>query len=88
MPDAPPVALISDKPFAKDTLECCKRLKVFSWHPRYNVVNRRKIQTMHEAGIYVFPYNISSRGEFQKAMQMGADGGIIDDLRIAGEARK
>jgi len=87
MPNALPVALISDEPSNQQTLQCCKQLKVFSWHPRFNVVSRQQVETMHEAGVFVFPYNVNSREEFQEALKMGADGAIIDDLRIAEEER-
>ena len=81
--NAPPIALISNRAADQTTLELCKKLSVFSWHPKFNIMDRKQVKMMHEANIKVFPYNVNSFKEFQKAIQMKADGVIMDDLQIA-----
>ena len=84
--NAPPIALISKRAANQTTLELCKKLNVFSWHPKFNIMDRKQVNMMHEANIKVFPYNVNSLKEFQKAIRMEADGVIMDDIEIAERA--
>jgi glycerophosphoryl diester phosphodiesterase len=85
-----PIALISNRPADQDTLKICQSLKIFSWHPKLDIVTRDQVTMMHEANIKVFPYNVNSLKDFQKTIQMETDGVIVDDLRMIkeGEGRR
>jgi glycerophosphoryl diester phosphodiesterase len=80
-----PIAFISSQPADQDTLRICQRLKIFSWHPNMDIVTREQVRMMHKAKINVFPYNVNSPKDFQKSIQMKADGVIVDDIRMAKE---
>ena len=84
MGDSPALALISNKPADDDTLKICKQLKAFSWHPDRLVLTPRHVQTMQDAGMRVFPYNVGTPGEYRQVMAMNVDGVITGDPFIAG----
>ena len=85
MPDPPAIALISDIPASRRILELCTHLKVFSWHPDYKIVTRRQVETMHAAGIKVFPYNVNSFENYVQMVDLKVDGVITDDPAAAAQ---
>jgi glycerophosphoryl diester phosphodiesterase len=83
MKDTPATAFISKQPASYKTVDMCTRLKVFSWHPEYRVVNRNQVKQMHAAGIRVFPYNVDSLEDFARMRDMQVDGVITNDPAAA-----
>jgi glycerophosphoryl diester phosphodiesterase len=80
--DAPPaVAYISDHGSDKSVLEMLIAMKAFSWHPRYTVLTRNQVGSMHAAGLKVFPWTINTRAEAEKVLALGVDGLICNELR-------
>ena len=79
MPDPPAIALISDAPASRRIVELCNHLKVFSWHPDCKIVTPRQVDTMHAAGIKVFPYNVNTSEDCARMVDMQVDGVITDD---------
>jgi glycerophosphoryl diester phosphodiesterase len=79
LPDPPAIALISHVPSTRRIVELCTHLKVFSWHPDYRIVTQRQVETMHAAGIKVFPYNVNTYENYVQMMDMKVNGVITDD---------
>jgi glycerophosphoryl diester phosphodiesterase len=79
MQDPPPIALISNIPASKRIVDICTLLKVFSWHPNQLIVTPHQVNTMHAAGLKVFPYNVKTFKSYAKMMEMKVDGVITDD---------
>jgi glycerophosphoryl diester phosphodiesterase len=79
MEDAPAVALISKYPAENDNVKCCTKLRAFSWHPNCRELTYDQVKMMREKGIKVFPYNVDSREEYRRMIQMDVDGIITSD---------
>jgi glycerophosphoryl diester phosphodiesterase len=77
--DAPALAWISKRPADHRTVAMCSRMDAFSWHPEHCVLTPEQVAMMHAAGIKVFPFNMKTREEFERMLDMGADGTIIND---------
>ncbi len=77
---APPsLALISKAPLQKNTVELCKRLKTFSWHPHLKIVTPKLVKKFHTAGIRVFPYGVDTPEDCARMVAFKVDGVITDD---------
>jgi glycerophosphoryl diester phosphodiesterase len=84
--DAPPaVALISDHRVDKSVLEMLLAMKAISWHPRFKALSRDQVDSLHAAGLKVFPWTINTREEAEKVLALGVDGLICNDLRVMPE---
>lgn len=79
MEDAPAIALISKYPAKGDHVKHCISLKAFSWHPNCLELTYNQVKVMREQGIRVFPYNVDSREEYRRMIQMDVDGVITSD---------
>jgi len=79
LPVHPEIAFITDRPAPADTLEICKKLGVFSWHPHFRSLEQRHIEKAHAEGILVFPYTVNSVDDMRMLLRMGVDGVITDD---------
>ena len=79
MEDPPAIALISRTQASKRIVDICAHLKVFSWHPDHKIVTQRQVDMMHAAGLKVFPYNVDTCEDYEKMINMQADGVITDD---------
>jgi glycerophosphoryl diester phosphodiesterase len=78
--EAPPqIALISKHPLKRNTIEICKRLNTFSWHPDQQIVTPRQVRKLRAAGIRVFPYNVDTPEDCARLRAMKVDGIITDD---------
>lgn len=75
----PPIALISKAPLQYNTVELCKRLKTFSWHPDQQIVSSGQVKKFHAAGIRVFPYNVDTPEDCARMVGFKVDGLIADD---------
>jgi glycerophosphoryl diester phosphodiesterase len=81
---APPsIALISKAPLQKNTVELCKRLKTFSWHPHKKIVTPKLVKKFHAAGIRVFPYGVDTPKAWARMVTLKVDGVITDDPVLA-----
>jgi glycerophosphoryl diester phosphodiesterase len=76
---APQIALISKSPLERNTLEICKRLKTFSWHPAQQIVTPRQVRKFQAAGIRVFPYKVDTPEDCARMIGLRVDGVITDD---------
>jgi glycerophosphoryl diester phosphodiesterase len=83
MPVHPEIAFITDRPAPADTLNICKRLGVFSWHPHFRSLEQRHIDSAHARGIHVLPYTVNAIEDMLLLAEMGADGIITDDPGMA-----
>jgi glycerophosphoryl diester phosphodiesterase len=79
----PEIAFITDRSTPPDTLNICKRLGVFSWHPHYSSLEQRHIDRAHAQGIHVFPYTVNAIEDMMRLADMGVDGIITDDPGMA-----
>ncbi len=79
MPVHPEIAFITDRSAPPDTLDICKRLGVFSWHPHFRSLEQRHIEKAHAQGILIFPYTVNSVEDMLMLVDMGVDGVITDD---------
>jgi glycerophosphoryl diester phosphodiesterase len=79
VPDYPPLALITKKSADSHTVDLCKQLKAFSFHPKYSKLNAGLVTSMHQAGIKVFPFTVNTNGSITKLLHMDVDGFITDD---------
>jgi len=77
---APPqIALISKSPLKRNTIETCKRLNTFSWHPAQQIVTPRQVRNFQAAGIRVFPYKVDTPEDCARMIGLRVDGVITDD---------
>ena len=83
MAQQPAIAFISDKPADRNTIQMCRSLSVFSWHPNYRVVTEDQVDQMHAAGLKVFPFTVNTRADGVRMLGMGVDGIITDDPELA-----
>ena len=51
-----------------------EEVAAFSIHPRYNSLNKNKVQKIHEAGFYVYAYTVNLIEDIEKMMAIGVDG--------------
>ncbi|RTZ94914.1 MAG: glycerophosphodiester phosphodiesterase [Deltaproteobacteria bacterium] len=72
-------AFISRSADGMKTVDFCRQLGVYSFHPNFRCLNTELITGLHDAGIHVFPYTVNTEPDFQKMMQLGVDGVITDD---------
>ncbi len=79
MPVHPEIAFITDRSAPPDTLDICKRLGVFSWHPHYPSLEQHHIEMAHAQGILIFPYTVNLVDDMRMLIKMGVDGVITDD---------
>jgi glycerophosphoryl diester phosphodiesterase len=79
LPVHPEVAFITDRKVPQNTLDICKQLSVFSWHPHYKSLEQRHIEEAHAQGILIFPYTVNLVEDMRKLVIMGVDGIITDD---------
>ena len=78
--EAPPqIALISKSPLERNTVEICKRLNTFSWHPAQQIVTPRQVRKFQAAGIRVFPYKVDTPEDCARMIGLRVDGVITDD---------
>jgi len=82
MDDPPAIAYISDHGADKQLLEMLLAMKAFSWHPRFKVLTRDQVDTLHAAGIKAFPWTINTQEEAERILAMGVDGLICNELRV------
>jgi glycerophosphoryl diester phosphodiesterase len=82
MDTPPPIAYISDHGADKGLLGMLVTMKVFSWHPRFNVLTRDQVDLLHASAIKVFPWTINTRAEAEKLLALGVDGLICNEMRI------
>jgi glycerophosphoryl diester phosphodiesterase len=83
MTHRPDIAFITDRAAPPDTLDICKRLGVFSWHPHFRSLEKRDIDRAHAQGVRVFPYTVNAASEMLLLSDMGVDGIITDDPGLA-----
>ena len=82
---APPqIALISKSPLKMNTIETCKRLNTFSWHPAQQIVTPRQVRNFQAAGIRVVPYKVDTPEDIARMIGLRVDGVITDDPVSAG----
>lgn len=79
----PEIAFITDRSAPADTLDICRRLGVYSWHPHFRSLEQRHITLAHDLGLQVFPYTVNAIEDMRMLADMGADGVITDDPGIA-----
>ncbi len=84
LPVHPEISFITDRKVLQNTLDICKQLSVFSWHPHYKSLEQRHIEEAHAQGIFVFPYTVNLVEDMRKLVSMGVDGIITDDPVWAG----
>jgi len=78
-----PLAYISKYSRHAETLAQCQALEVYSYHPNLEFLDRRQVNMMRQAGIYVFPYNINDENDICKAFDLGVDGLIAKNPILA-----
>jgi glycerophosphoryl diester phosphodiesterase len=82
--EAPPqIALISKSPLERSTVEICKHLNTYSWHPNQQIVTPRQVRKCHAAGIRVFPYKVDTPEDCARMIGLKVDGFITDDPESA-----
>ena len=79
VPAHPPLALITKKSSDSHTVNLCKQLKAFSFHPKYGKLNTDLVTQMHQVGIKVFPFTVNTKESIIKLLKMDVDGFITDD---------
>jgi glycerophosphoryl diester phosphodiesterase len=79
MENAPAIALISRNRAENSTLELCKRLNIFSWHPDLQILSQEQVLLMHAEDIRVFPFNVDTPQDFKRMFDMNVDGVICND---------
>lgn len=78
-----PVALLEENGDTGKMFSLCSKLKVFSLHPQFEMVNADMVARCHEAGIFVFAWNVLSEKDVEACLHMDVDGLIVDDPLMA-----
>jgi glycerophosphoryl diester phosphodiesterase len=86
VPDPPAVCLISQYALHARTLRFLKKIKAFSWNPLFKVLSPEQVETVHAAGLRVFPWTINTPDEAARTLRLGVDGLICNDPQLAKEA--
>ncbi len=82
MDDIPATAFISRHPADDALVENCKKLKLFSWHPWHEILDKDQVTLMHEAEMKVIPFTVNTKKVFQNLELMGVDGVFTDDIPL------
>ena len=77
------LGLISREPTNRHTLEKCNRIGAISWHPNHQILTHSQVTMMQAAGMRVFAYNADTEDEIRRVVDMGVDGIISSDPRLA-----
>jgi glycerophosphoryl diester phosphodiesterase len=80
---SPALGLISRQPADKNTIQNCHQIGAISWHPNHQILTSGQVKMMHAAGFRVFPYNADAADEIKRVVDMGVDGIISSDPRLA-----
>lgn len=73
------VALISERSPLERTVALCRDLGVFSYHPHLAFIDKDLVAALHDADVYVFPWNIEGADDIRNAFSLGVDGLIAKD---------
>jgi glycerophosphoryl diester phosphodiesterase len=82
MDEPPAIAFISEREADQKVLDMLRRLKAFSWHPKFKILDRDQVDAMHAAGLRVFPWTVNTRKEAEKILSLRVDGLICNELRV------
>ena len=83
MPDPPALALISSDPVDDHTIQLCKDINAFSWHPNQKIVTPDQVEKFRTAGLRIFPYSVDTQEDYSKMLDFKVDGVITDDPESA-----
>lgn len=72
-------AFISQTAEGIKTIDFCRELGVFSFHPNFRCLTPELVTGLHDAGIHIFPYTVNTEPDFKQMMQLRVDGVITDD---------
>ena len=73
------LGLLSEEAADERLIHWHRRIKGFSWHPDYRILNRTQVASLHELGARVFPYAVDGKIDTRNMLAMGVDGLIVDD---------
>lgn len=82
MKNPPAMALISEETPTAETVDFCRRIRSFSWHPDHRIVTAELVDQMHRHRIRVYPWTIKTPSDLKKVQEMGADGVIVNDPHL------
>jgi glycerophosphoryl diester phosphodiesterase len=81
-------ALISRDPGDDAAPSLCRDLQTFSWNPNCFGLNKNHVIRMRDAAnVYVFPYNVDSRKDCQRMLDLQVDGVIVSDPLMVRDCR-
>ena len=83
--EIPYLAMLRRPRADQSTVDQCRHLNAFSYHPNHRNLTLEQVQMMHKKGIHVFPYEIGTREELQRVIEMGVDGVITGDPEMLKE---
>jgi glycerophosphoryl diester phosphodiesterase len=82
MKNPPALALISEARPSDETVDFCRRIRSFSWHPDHRIVTADLVEEMHRHHIRVYPWTIKTAADCQRVKAMGVDGVIVNDPHL------
>lgn len=81
----PPLAVLTNRPLDRQTLALLDRVQAVSWHPSARTLSPKQVRRAHEAGVRVFPWTVSTRGDWDRLIAMGVDGAFCNDPTLVGK---
>ena len=73
------MGLLSEDAADERLIHWHRRIKGFSWHPDYRILNHTQVNALHKLGVRVFPYAVDGEIDTRSMLAMGVDGLIVDD---------
>lgn len=83
MKNPPALALISEEAATDETIEFCRRIRSFSWHPDHRILTAGQVKKMHRHGIRVYPWTVKSPTALAQVRKMGVDGVFVNNPHLA-----
>jgi glycerophosphoryl diester phosphodiesterase len=77
------VGLIAHEYKSDDIISRCRELRAYSFHPNLKYSKQTMIEPIQKAGFFVFPFNIKTQSDLEKAQKFGVDGYFVNDPEFA-----
>jgi glycerophosphoryl diester phosphodiesterase len=83
MEDPPALGVLSEDTVDAGLMKRLGRLRAASWNPRARILSRDQVTRVHDAGCLVLPWTILTRGDWDRVMELGADGAFCNEVRVS-----
>jgi glycerophosphoryl diester phosphodiesterase len=82
MENPPALSILSEEPAGAELIRLLADLKAVSWNPSLRVLSRDQVARVHAAGCLVLPWTVVTRKDWDRVMEMGADGAFCNEIQV------